>query len=272
MAEVLHSLKKIIKSIRLVFVGRFVVFVLLVVQSSYFAAYPVWYTDNLRWIAVIISYFPAIFYWCHCLTTDAGLIRMFHTWGLFVLVSLIPNIAITFAVCGADLDKESYLSPNTLKVIICFTPVIFLLLLNTAKDLSEYENYRQLASQLSLRISIDLFDGVAMFNMVLDERENPYGITKEFGIAMITVACFSFALSPLQMAENKLDYGICQLRKKLVIIRSGIQMVLVNAAFLIIRLVIFIKYGKDESIFMAKNGIAIFLSISEIYHSLDRKN
>ena len=200
MAEVLSFLKKIIKSIRLVFVGRFVVFALLLVQCSFFAAYSMWYTDDLRWIAVITLYFPAIFYWFHCLKTDAGLITMFVTWGLFVVVGLIPNIAITFAVCGDELDKKSYLGPNTLKVILCLTPLLFLLLLNTARDLSDYEDNRELARRLSLYISIDLFDAVAMLDVVLDERENHYGISKGFGIVMITVACFSFVLSLLQMA------------------------------------------------------------------------
>ena len=272
MAEVLTSLKKIIKSIRLVYVGRFAVFVLLLTQCSFLAAYPIWYTDNLRWIAVVTLYFPAIFYWGHCLKIEATLSRMFHTWGLYVLVALIPNIAITFGVCGDELDNKSYLGPNTLKVIVCLTPVLFLLLLNTARDLRDHEEYRQLATQLSLRISIDLFDGVAMFDVVLDERENHNGIKKGFEIMMITAACFSFALSLLQMVENKLDNGCCQLRKKLVIIRNAIQMVLVNVIFLIIRLVIFIKYGKDDSIFMAKNAIAIFLSASEIYYLLGRKH
>ena len=271
MAEVLMSLKNIIKSIRLVFVGRFVVLVLLVTQGSYFAAYPIWYTDDLRWIAVLTLYFPAIFYWGYCLITDAGLIRMFHTWGLFVGVALIPNIAITFAVCGGELDKKSYLGPNTLKVILCLTPVVFLLLLNTARDLGEYEEYRKLATQLSLRISIDLFDAVAMFDLVLDEKENHYGITKGFRIMMITVACLSFGLSLLQMVENRLECGSCQLHKRVAIIRNAIQMLLVNMVFLIIRLVILIKYEKDESIFMAKNGIAIFLSCSEIYYLVEKR-
>jgi len=105
-----------------------------------------------------------------------------------------------------------------------------------------------------------------MLDVVLDERENNYGIKKGFGIAMITVACFSFVLTLLQIGENKLENGRCQLRKKLAIIRNGIQMVFVNLVFLIIRLVIFIEYKKDESIFIAKNGIAIFLSSLEIYH------
>ncbi|XP_020602097.1 uncharacterized protein LOC110041159 [Orbicella faveolata] len=266
MAGVLSSLKRKIKSIRLVFVGRFVVLALFLTQCGFFAAYPTWYTDDLRWIAVIILYVPAILYWGYCLKTDAELIRMFFTWGLYVLVALVPNIAITFGVCGDELDKENFLGPNCLKVILCLTPVLFLVLLNTADDLSDNEEYRQLAKELSVHISIDLFDGVEMLDVVLDERENNYGIKKGFGIAMITVACFSFVLSLLQMAENKLENGSCELDKKLAIIRNGIQMVFVNLVFLIIRLVIFIKYKKDESIFIAKNGIAIFLSSLEIYY------
>ena len=266
MAGVLSSLKRKIKSIRLVFVGRLAVLALFLTQGGFFAAYPTWYTDDFRWIAVITLYVPAICYWGYCLIKDAGLIRMFYTWGLYVVVALIPNIGITFGVCGEDLNTKNFLGPNCLKVILCLTPVLFLLLLNTADDLSENEDYRELAKALSVRISIDLFDGVEMLDVVLDERENHYGIKKGFGIAMITVACVSFVLSSLQMAENKLENGSCQLRKKVAIIGNVVQMVFVNLDFLIIRLVIFILYKKDESIFIAKNGIAIFLSALEIYY------
>jgi len=50
------------------------------------------------------------------------------------------------------------------------------------------------------------------------------------------------------------------------VIRSFVEMIAVNLAFLVIRVWIFIEYGKDESIFIAKNGIAIILSSLEIYH------
>ena len=262
----LKDLKRKIKSIRLVFVGRFAVLALFLTQCGFFAAYPTWYSNNSPWIAVISLYAPAIIYWCYCLISDAGLIRMFFTWRLYVVFALVPNIGITFGVCGDELDKENFLGPNCLKVILCLTPVLFLFLLNTADDLSENEDYRELAKELSVHISIDLFDGVEMLDVVLDERENNYGLKKGFGIAMITVACFSFVLSLLQMAENKLENGNCQIRKKLAIIRNVIQMVCVNLVFLVIRLVIFIEYKKDESIFIAKNGIAIFLSALEIYY------
>ena len=243
MATVLLSLKQKIKAVRFIDVGRFAFAGLLLTQCGFLAAYPAAYTDNLRWISVATLYVPALVYWLHCLLTNAGLLRMFFTWGLYVVVALVPNIAITFAKCGDDLDKKNFLGPNALKVILCLTPVMFLFLLNTASDLSENKEYRQLASQLSIQITIDLFDAVEMLDVVLDERENSHGISKDFGIAMIVVACFSFTLSLLQMAEHKLDEGnkSYQLRERLSIIRNFIQLSLVNLVFLIIRLVIFIK-------------------------------
>ena len=43
-----------------------------------------------------------------------------------------------------------------------------------------------------------------------------------------------------------------------------VQIAFVNLPFLVSRAVVFIKFGKDESTFVAKDGIAIGLSILEI--------
>ena len=292
MATIMSFLKEKLKALRLVWIGRFLFFALLMIQCGFHTAYPENYTDNARWIPIFLSYAPALFYWIHCLRTDATLIRMFFTWGLYTVLALVPNIAIIFAVAGDDLDKEELLGPNTLKVTLCITPVLFLFLLNTASDLSKHEDYRQLATRLSIQVSIDLFDAVEMLDIVLDESQKSHchtlvnftmvmennvklpflgtqllnhGIPKHFGRVMVAVACFSFLLSLLQLAENKLDDGRHEIRKPLAIVPNGVQIVFVNLTFLIIRAVIFFKFKKDESIFIAKNGIAIFLSSLEIY-------
>ena len=69
---------------------------------------------------------------------------MVFTWGLYLVVFLIPIIAVIFAVVGDDLDKENFLGPNALKVILCLTPVLFLFLPKTAPGLSEIDGYPQL--------------------------------------------------------------------------------------------------------------------------------
>ena len=253
---------------KLVCVGRWMFFILLLIQCGFLTAYPAKYKDDDRLIPLFLLYAPATVY-CgiHCLLeSDADLVKMFRTWCLYVVAALVPMIAIIFALAGDDLDKKQFLGPNTLKATFCATPLLFLLLVNTASDLSKHEKYRQLASTLSVSITIDLFDAVEMLDIVLDERENSHGISKEFGRAMVAVACLSFLLSMLQLGENKLkDNGSYERRKDVAIARNASQIILVNFPFLIIRLVIFFKYKKDESIFIAKNAIAIFLSSLDIY-------
>ena len=201
---------------------------------------------------------PVLVSWIYCLSKEAGLSGMVFTWGLYLVVFLIPMIAIIFAIVGDDLDKENFLGPNALKVILCLTPVLFLFLPNTASGLSEIDGYPQLAFRLTIQVTIDLFDAVEMLDIVLDENENGHGIPKWFGRLMVAVACFSFLLSLLQIAENKLDGKKIEQSECLAIIRNVVQMVCVN-------LVIFFKYKKEESIFIAKNGVAMYFSALEIY-------
>ena len=108
-------------------------------------------------------------------------------------------------------------------------------------------------------MTLNLFDSVDMIDIVLDEKEHDYGISKEFGKAIIVVACLSLLLSPWQLAENNIERG--GRRNLTAILRNIFEMIGVNLAFLIIRMVIVFKYKKDESIFVAKNVITIILSV-----------
>lgn len=83
---------------------------------------------------------------------------------------------------------------------------------------------------------------------------------------MIVLACLCLALSTWQLAENKLAGGETKIRFQTALLRNIVEIVLINLTFLIIRAVVFFKFGKDESIFIAKNGIGIILSALEIRH------
>ena len=157
------------------------------------------------------------------------------------------------------------------KCVLCITPVLLILLLNTADYGDEDDDEkaavrRELVSRLSVQMAIDLLDTIEMLDIVLEEKERDYGISSGFGTAMIVVACVSFLISLSQMFEIKFDDDgkPAKLGCKTTLIRTTGEMIAVNLAFLIIRLVVFFKYEKDESIFIAKNGIAIILSSLEI--------
>lgn len=83
---------------------------------------------------------------------------------------------------------------------------------------------------------------------------------------MVAVACFALLLSIFQLAENKLSEDTeTAIHFRIAVARNVIQILFVNLVFLIMRAVVFFKYGKDESIFMAKNIMGIVLSILDIY-------
>ena len=246
-------------------VGRVVFFALIVTQGGFLAAYPAKYENNSNWYFVAASFAPALIIWC-CVVicSEANLSCSFYIWGLYIL-ALVTNIGIVFGVVGDRIDKDKLLGPNTLKMVLCITPLLLLLLLNTAGDSEETDQHRELVSTLSVQMAIDLFDAVDMIDIVLEENEHGVGISVAFGAAMIVVACFSLFLSPLQMAEYKMsNSGKPKIRFRIALLRNFVQIVFVNLVFLVIRAVVFFQYGKDASIFIAKNGIAIILSLLKI--------
>ena len=247
----------------LVLVGRFLAVLLLCVQCGFLTAFPVCYRDDKRLVSLLLLSFPALIYYGICLATGGELRKVFRTWGLYIIFGLIPYIAIIFALCGDVLNKDSFLSPTCLKVILCITPAAFLILVNTAGDLGKYEDYKALALTLSVVITIDLVDSVEMLDIVLDERENSDGIPKEFGYAMIAAACLSFLLTLLQIAH----IGTVSLRKEVAILANVLQIFFVNLPFMAMRVVVVKNNKKDdnESIFITKNLISIFLSAMQIY-------
>lgn len=240
--------------------GRVLFLVLIFTQSFLLAAYPAEYRGDLRWYAMSASQAVLVIVWLRlAVISEAKLHRLCYIWALYI-VGLVISIIIVFVLVGNTLDKERFFGPNVLKTTLCITPLLLLLLLNTAKDAKEY---KEVVSKLCFYMVVDLFDSVEMLDIAIDEKEHNYGIPKAFGEAMIAVACFSLLLSPFQMAET--DTSKRKPRKRMRLARArNIQMVFVNFLFLIVRMVIVLKYKKDESIFIAKNGIAIILSIFEI--------
>jgi hypothetical protein len=111
-----------------------------------------------------------------------------------------------------------------------------------------------------------LFDDIEVLAVLLPENESPVRqLPNELEIAIIVCVCVSFLLSPLEIAENKrIKYGEYKPRKTLYFLRLLLQMLLVNFALLVIRLVVWLKYKHDASIFIAKNLITIVIAILNI--------
>ena len=202
--------------------------------------------------------------WCP-LSTQSRYSQILYRLGSVHVARLFPNTVIIFGFVVDDIKEESPLTPQALKIALCITPLLLLLLVNTAKD-SYSSGNKELVAKLSVQMAIDLFDAVEMLDIILDEKEHKFNISKAYEIAMICVVCISFCLSPWQMAENKVSrWSEPKTRHKTSLLRM-VEMFGVNAAFMVIRVLVFVNYGKDETIFIAKNVIAIILSVLEVVH------
>lgn len=246
----------------LVWLGRFAFFVLMILQYVSFASYPATYENQNGWYGLLFLYLPALILWFYILYDEGKLRWIFFVWGLYVWLALVPTVGIMFGIVEDKLEKGVFFGPNVLKMTFCLTPLLLLLLLNTGADSHEY---RELVSKLSFQITLDLFDGVEMLEVVLEENELMHGLPKGFENAIIAIVCISFLLSPGQLMENKLQENRqWKIRRCSSALRITIQVLCVNTAFLGLRLVLFFKFGKDASIFIAKNGIIIILGFLEL--------
>ena len=247
--------------------GRLLFLVLMLTQCLFLASYPAIYSSNLKWYLTSLSYAPSVLMWLFLFKSKkAKLYRIFWLWGMYVL-GLVVSTAIVFKIVGDSLDKDRFLGPNVLKKVLCITPILLLLLLKTGEH---GKSHKELVSSLCFRMILDLFDAIEIIDIVLEEKEHSYGISKEFGIAMVVLACISFLLSPWKMAE--IDVEKNKLRRPTAKWRYIVEMIVENLAFLVVRLVISFKYDKDESIFIAKNGIAFVLGFMEIRDLKDHAN
>ena len=266
----------------LIWLGRLAFVALYGLQSYSLTSYPAEYKSDNSFYALILLFIPALGLWIWILCDEKNLQWLFAVWLAYVWFASIPLIGIIFG--GDDpienkLNSEAFFGPNVLKVTLCVSPLLLLLLLSTGTDSM---SYRDLIWLLSLRIALDLFDSVEMLEVVLEENIVPHNISKElevvleeiivhhdiprcFEYAIISFACISFILSPLQLMQVKTNhYGGWKYRKIMSCAQRTAQTLLVNCVFLGLRLALFLKYGKDASIFIAKNGIIILLSLFEI--------
>ena len=96
---------------------------------------------------------------------DDNLQWLFVVWLLYTIVFVI----FIGVISGGDeplenkLKKEEFFGPNVLKITLCLSPVLLLLLLSTGTDSM---SYIELTGMLSLRIALDLFHGVEMLEVI----------------------------------------------------------------------------------------------------------
>ena len=279
----------------------FLLVLLMVAQGVFLDQYFYNYYKQVGWKFLIYAYLPAVglllwqqmvetFFEDHVQSTEqeefdrnsttfAKLLRLitgYHkmfTWFLYVIPSVVQYVWIlnTFV---EDIESSSFYGPRFLRVILCFPSGVFLLL-----DTIEYAVKPELNVEW-WRV-FDLFDTVELLQILLVDRSTSLPInqtTKTFMLIFGSISlCFpAFSLWELQACRkipsqegtagsNKSSTNErTRLVSRVRIVSKVCQLLLVNIAFLVLRVILFFKFNLDASVFVVKNVIAMTVGAIEI--------
>ena len=158
-------------------------------------------------------------------------------------------------VTNATTTEDSFFDSKFLKITLCFTPGLMLLLLTSVTDDSG------ILEQLYFTTVMDLFDGIEMIEVLHEDVCDKIPVGWE--IAVLIAALLFFLTSFLELHQVKFDEDDndeAKERKTTAEVNLGFQIVL-NLAFLVIRLVLWFRYDFDSAIFLAKNVISLVIAI-----------
>ena len=154
----------------LLYVGRLLSFVLVGLQASSLASYPAEYKHKDSFYGLVVLYIPTVGLWLYIMCDDKKLrVIIFAVWTCYI-VGFVIFVVIIFRgdePIEDNLDKVKFFGPNILKTTLCLAPLIILLLLSTGTNSIVY---RDLICQLSLRMALNLSDGVEMLDVIIEEN------------------------------------------------------------------------------------------------------
>lgn len=189
---------------------------------------------------------------------------VFIAWLAYVAITLVPEVSVIFKRFADQLGDAKVFGQNILKVALCITPMLFLLLLNSHHDAKPNSKRRVYIDKLSAGVTLDLLDSIDILEILfMDDMELdlPVGLEN----AIIAFACINFFLPTLALLNlSAIVKG--QVRSaNFQIMYSVSYILLVNVPLGTIRTILWTRYNQDVSVFIGKNIIASAIYMFDIY-------
>ena len=172
---------------------------------------------------------------------------------------LILDIIVVFAphLLVVDAKQNILFGPTVFVKVLCITPFILLLFLNTAGEGGA--EFHGESGWLFVTMSAQIFDAIDMIDNVLNGNRDGTPIGLEVGMISLASGCLLLAAWEfLELAHHSPE------SKNGAKVYRLIGLILVNLATLIIRAVVYVDYGWTETTSIAKNIIVICRSVSEL--------
>jgi len=245
--------------------GRFVFFALMTIQCFFLASFLAHYEDEGDWYAISLLFVPAavILWWIQNSTAGHGVIVIF--WLLYSWLGAVPLIGIVFGRVGDKVKSEGFWNACTLKLTLCITPSLLFLLFHTRIAIKRRAVQ---VSEWSFKAMINLFDGIELIAVILDENECSHGISRHFKNTLIAFTCMIFLWSPFDTSMTLNPEAATDRNYEVTLAYSYFIQVLFDTIFLGLRMGLFLGYRRNVSIFIIKNIIFIIVHWKRIFNFL----
>jgi hypothetical protein len=151
---------------------------------------------------------------------------------------------------------------NVLKLSLTITPMLFLLLIHAHHDAAPNTRRKYYIEKISGGVTIDLVDSIEILEILFTDLDLP----SSFENTIIAFACVNVFLPTLALhalKQKKLWRGQGGLFPSKVLY-NFCYICLVNVPFFVIRILLWVSYKQDVSVFLAKNIILIVMNSWDI--------
>ena len=243
--------------------GRFVFFALMTMQCFFLASFLAHYEDEGDWYAISLLYVPAavMLWWIN--SNTVGHIEVLIFWMLYSWLGAVPLIGIVFGRLGDKIESEGFWNACTLKLTLCITPSLLFLLFHTRIAIKRRTVQ---VSEWSFKAMINLFDGIELIAVILDENECSHGISRHFKNTLIAFTCMIFLWSPFDTSMTLNPEAATDSDDEVVFACSYFIQVLFDTIFLGLRMGLCLGYRRNASIFIMKNIIFITVHSKRIFN------
>ena len=248
-----------------IFFGREVLLFLLIAQLLFFCVDVIISILISHWNFIVAFVFSFLIFTLNMIVALAfALLRLMgkrhhysYTWCGYTGLLIVDIIVVfTLNMPVTDPKKDDLFGPTAFVTVLCITPFILLLFLNTAGERGT--EFHGESGWLFATMTVQIFDAIDMIDNILNDNGN--GTPKGFRVEMISLALGCLLLAAWEFLElaHHLPGGEDGAK-----VYRLIVLILVNLATLIIRAVVFVDYGWRETTSIAKNIIMICTSVLE---------
>ena len=246
----------------MILLGRQVLLLLMVAQLLFFCCDIFFSISAVPWIGrtlLIMAIFMLYFFGCVGLSWMTKERYHYPNVWLGYTTVLIGNIMVvcTLHMAFVDAEQDNLFGPTDFVKVLCITPFILLLFLNTAGEGGA--EFHGESGWLFVTMSAQIFDAIDMIDNVLNGNRDGTPIGLEVGMISLASGCLLLAAWEFHELEHH-SPGSENGAK----VYRLLGLILVNLATLIIRAVVYVDYGWRETTSVAKNIIVICTSVSEL--------